>query len=107
MNPVEYHVLLALSSGPLHGYAIKSAIVADSGEAVDPLAGTLYRVIARLMTSGLIKETAPTGQREAHPGLERRYYTLTPPGRRALTSESERMKRAAAMAEQRLRGLKA
>lgn len=107
MNPVEYHVLLALSSGPLHGYAIKSAIVADSGDAVDPLAGTLYRVIARLMTSGLIKETTPAGPPENHPGLERRYYTLTPPGRRALTSESERMKRAVAMAEQRLRRLKA
>lgn len=107
MNPVEYHVLLALSSGPLHGYAIKSAIVADSGEAVDPLAGTLYRVIARLITSGLIKETTPAGPRASHPGLERRYYTLTPPGRRTLASESERMKRAATMAEQRLRGLKA
>jgi hypothetical protein len=32
---------------------------------------------------------------------------LTPPGRRALTAESERMARAAAMAKQRLRGLKA
>lgn len=107
MNPVDYHVLLALSSGPLHGYAIKSAIVADSGEAVDPLAGTLYRVIARLITAGLIKETTPAGPRESHPGLERRYYALTPPGRRALTAESERMARAAAMAKQRLRGLKA
>jgi DNA-binding PadR family transcriptional regulator len=107
MNPVEYHVLLALSSGPLHGYAIKSAIVSDSGDAVDPLAGTLYRVIARLITSGLIKETSPAGPRETHPGLERRYYALTPPGRRALTAESERMKRAASMAERRLRGLKA
>jgi DNA-binding PadR family transcriptional regulator len=107
MNPVEYHVLLALSAGPLHGYAIKSAIVSDSGEAVDPLAGTLYRVIARLITAGLIKETTPAGPHESHPGLERRYYALTPPGRRALTTESERMQRAAAIAKQRLRGLKA
>jgi DNA-binding PadR family transcriptional regulator len=107
MNPVDYHVLLALSSGPLHGYAIKSAIVADSGEAVDPLAGTLYRVIARMITAGLIKETSPTNPHENHPGLDRRYYALTPPGRRALTTESERMQRAAAIAKQRLRGLKA
>jgi DNA-binding PadR family transcriptional regulator len=107
LNPIEYYVLLALSSGPLHGYAIKGAIVADSGEAVDPLAGTLYRVIARLITAGLIKETSPAGPQDNHPGLERRYYVLTPPGRRALTVESERMQRAAAIAKQRLRGLKA
>ena len=103
MSNLDYHILLALTGGPLHGYAIKAAVAADSLGAVDPLAGTLYRVIARLITTGYLKETTPpAGERDAHPGLERRYYVVTPPGRRALAAEAARMKRAAAEAEKRL-----
>ena len=50
MTLLDYHVMLALSSGPMHGYAIKDAVAEDSGGTQAPLAGTLYRVIARLIT---------------------------------------------------------
>ena len=107
MSNLDYYILLALTDGPLHGYAIKAAVAADSLGAVDPLAGTLYRVIARLITAGYLKETtAPAGERDAHPGLERRYYVVTPQGRRALAAEAARMKRAAAEAEKRLGSLR-
>jgi len=102
MSPLDYHVLLALSSGPLYGYAIKEAVAADSGGVQTPRAGTLYRVIARLITAGLVRETRPSNRPEPHPGLERRYYGLTATGRRALADEARRLKDAAAMAEQRL-----
>lgn len=101
---LEYHVLLALASGPMHGYAIKDAVAVESGGSLAPRAGSLYRVIARLCTSALVAEThAP--EADPHPGLARKYYRLTPRGRVALAEEARRLKRAAAMAEKRLGAL--
>jgi DNA-binding PadR family transcriptional regulator len=103
MSLLDYHVLLALSGGALHGYAIKEAVAADSEGAHTPLAGTLYRVIARLITLGWVRETRPDGAIDPHPGLARRYYGLTPAGRAALATEATRLKSAAALAHRRLR----
>lgn len=102
MSILEYHVLLALAGGALHGYAIKEAVARESGGAHTPRAGSLYRVLARLLTQGLIKETEPRGAVPAHPGLERRYYALTGAGRRALAAEAARLKHTAVVAEERL-----
>jgi DNA-binding PadR family transcriptional regulator len=103
MSTLEYHVLLALASGPLYGYAIKDAVAAESAGTLTPRAGSLYRVLARLMTSGLVKEANPADEPEPHPGLARRYYALTAAGRRALAAEAARLKHTAAVAERRLR----
>jgi DNA-binding PadR family transcriptional regulator len=102
MSPLDYHVLLALSGGALYGYAIKEAVAADSGGTQTPRAGTLYRVIARLITLGWVRETRPAGAMDPHPGLTRRYYGLTPAGRAALATEARRLKSAAALAQRRL-----
>jgi PadR family transcriptional regulator, regulatory protein PadR len=101
MNLLDYHVLLALSSGPMHGYAIKDTIAEDSGGTQAPLAGTLYRVIARLMTEGLVRETNGAGD-VVHPGHARRYYTLSAAGRRVLADQARQLKDAAVQAERRL-----
>ena len=106
MNPLDYHVLLALSAGPLYGYAIKEAIAADSGGAQTPHAGNLYRVIARLIATGWVRETRPEEAPEPHPGLARRYYGLTPAGRQVLSAEAQRLKAAAALAQRRLGALR-
>ena len=103
MSSLEYHVLLALAGGPLHGYAVKQRVEDESAGSLTPQPGSLYRVIARLMTSGLVAETDPKGPVSPHPGLSRRYYALTAPGRRALAAEARRLKGAAALAEKRLR----
>ena len=103
MSRLEYHVLLALAGGPLHGYAIKQRVDDESGGSLTPQAGSLYRVIARLMTSGLVAEAEPPDGAPPHPGLARRYYALTGAGRRALGGEARRLKGAAALAEKRLR----
>jgi DNA-binding PadR family transcriptional regulator len=103
MSGLEYHVLLALSAGSLHGYAVKQRVEEESGGSLTPQAGSLYRVIARLMASGFIVETDPPRGEPPHPGLARRYYALTGAGRRGLAAESRRLKGAAALAEKRLR----
>jgi DNA-binding PadR family transcriptional regulator len=102
MSTFEYHVLLALASGPLYGYAIKDAVAAESSGTLTPRAGSMYRVIARLMTAGLVIETEPRNAPPPSPGLARKYYTLTPRGRTALATEARRLKLAAAVAEKRL-----
>lgn len=101
MSLLEYHVLLALASGPLHGYAIKDVVAAESSGTLTPRAGSLYRVIGRLMTAGLLVDTEPADA-PAHPGLARKYYTLTARGRSMLADEARRLKQAAMMAEKRL-----
>ena len=105
MNLLEYYVLLALSTGARHGYAIKDAVAADSGGSETPRAGTLYRVIARTITAGWVREARPGADAPAHPGLARRYYTLTANGKRALDDQAERLKHAATAAERRLRDM--
>jgi DNA-binding PadR family transcriptional regulator len=100
-SPLEYQVLLALASGSLHGYAIAERVAAESAGALKPRAGSLYRVIARLIGAGLVAESQ--AEREvAHPGLARRYYALTAAGRRTLAQEARRLKQVAAIAEKRL-----
>ena len=106
MSDLEYHVLLALAAGPLHGYAVKQRVEVESDGDLTPQPGSLYRVIARLMTSGFVAETDPDGPESPHPGLARRYYTLTAAGRRALAGEALRLKGAAALAEKRLRAVR-
>ena len=100
MSVLEYHVLLALATGPLYGYAIKDAVAEESGGTERPRAGSLYRVLARLMTWGLVSEVEAEAER--HPGLARKYYGLTAEGRRALAAEARRLRGAAKLAEERL-----
>jgi PadR family transcriptional regulator PadR len=102
MSTLEYHVMLALASGPLYGYAVSETIAADSRGTLTPRAGSLYRVIARLITAGLVNEAEPDEEPPPHPGHARRYYALTPAGRRVLIVEARRLKQTAAAAEKRL-----
>jgi PadR family transcriptional regulator PadR len=102
MPPLEFHLLLSLADGPLYGYAIAEAVERESGGAISPRAGSLYRVIARLETAGLIDETDPPRDAAPHPGRERRYYTLTRAGRAALSAEAARLHQTAAIARRRL-----
>jgi DNA-binding PadR family transcriptional regulator len=102
VSPLDFHVLLSLAAGPLYGYAIAESVERDSDGALTPRAGSLYRVIARLETEGLLDETSPENEAPAHPGRERRYYELTRSGRTALAAEARRLRATAATARRRL-----
>jgi DNA-binding PadR family transcriptional regulator len=103
LSNLEYHVLLALAGRVLYGYAIKEAVTTDSGGVLQPRAGSLYRVLARLMVRRFVQEVAPDSPAEPHPGLERKYYAMTEAGRTALRAEAGRQREAARLAERRLR----
>ena len=102
LSSLEYHVLLALADAPLYGYAIRDAVERESHGTLTPRTGTLYRVIARLITAGHVAETDVV-EDDTHPGRPRRYYELTARGRAALADETRRLGEVAALAERRLR----
>lgn len=102
LSNLEYHVLLAMAAGPQYGYAIKKAVLEDSGGTLVPGAGSLYRLLARLMTHGLVEETGPPRDAELHPGLARKYYRLSAKGQSVLTSEARRLSNVAGLAVERL-----
>jgi len=102
LSTLDYHVLLAMAQGPTHGYAIRDAVERESEGTLTPRAGSLYRVVARLTTSGFVAETEAPDDGGPHPGRARRYYELTSEGRGALADEARRLKGAATLAEERL-----
>ena len=48
LPPATFHILLALSDGERHGYAIIQEVEARTDGALRLSAGTLYRSIARM-----------------------------------------------------------
>jgi DNA-binding PadR family transcriptional regulator len=84
LKPADFHILLALASGPLHGYGIMKDVERDTGGEVTLEIGSLYRLLARLVTEGLIDDVEGADER-------RRYYRITAAGRRALKSEAARL----------------
>ena len=102
LGSTDFHVLLVLLEQPLYGYAIKKAVAEESGGTVDPQIGSLYRVLARLMSRGLVEETTPPElAAEVYPGLERKYYRLTGSGESAVRAEAARLEKLVALARSR------
>lgn len=97
MSGLEFHVLLALGDGPSHGYAIGKAVEDQSGGALDPTTGALYQVLRRLSDDGLIA-LAPA-PKDTDP--RRRYFALTPQGRKAAAAEAARLDALVRMARKR------
>ena len=90
MTPAMFHVLLALADGDKHGYAIMKEVTRLTDGSVSLSAGTLYGILRRLESEGLVVEN---DERPA-PELDderRRYYHLTEFGRRVARAEAERL----------------
>lgn len=94
LSPLDLHVLVVLASEDLYGYAIMKAVEEESGGALSPEIGSLYRVLARLQGTGLVREAeSPDTAPETHRGRPRRYYGITPLGRRVVAAEAKRLGR--------------
>ena len=70
-------ILVSLSDGPKHGYAIMTDVEQATGRPLGP--GTLYAALARLEERGLIEALAPEERR--------RPYRLTAIGATNLTEQ--------------------
>jgi DNA-binding PadR family transcriptional regulator len=90
LPPMTFHILLALSDGERHGYAIIQDVAARTDGAVKISAGTLYRSVQRMQEQGLIEESrrrpAPDEDDE-----RRRYYALTEFGTAVARAEARRL----------------
>ena len=84
LTPLMFQILLALSQGERHGYAIMQEIEARTDGAFSIGAGSLYRAIKQLADAGLVAEGKPKPQ--VH--RQRRYYRVTPAGRRRAADEA-------------------
>ncbi|APU12973.1 putative transcriptional regulator [Actinoalloteichus sp. GBA129-24] len=75
-------LLATLDGRQLHGYAIIEALQLRSGGALDLPTGTVYPALRRLERAGYVgSEWSTVG------GRQRRTYTLTSAGERALAAE--------------------
>lgn len=86
-------VLVSLSDGPKHGYAIMADIEQLGAGAIGP--GTLYAVLARLEARGLIEPLEAIDRR--------RPYRLSPAGAAAVAGQLEEIDRFVAVGLARVR----
>jgi DNA-binding PadR family transcriptional regulator len=120
LRPIEFHILLALAPEERHGYSILQEVaeLTEGDLTIEP--GTLYRALHRMLKDGWVaeagrrlpreSEAGRRGPREADPGgrgprsenidERRKYYRLTPLGRRLATAEADRLSRLLAVARQ-------
>src|ERR1700676_853668 len=85
-----FQIMLALSDGDLHGYAIMREVEEQTGGRLRLGPGTLYGSIQALLEGKLIEEVDRPGDTEEH-REGRRYYRLTVAGRKVTRSEAEKM----------------
>jgi DNA-binding PadR family transcriptional regulator len=92
LRPVELEILITLAAGERHGYAIIQETEARSDGVLRLETGTMYRALRRLVHDGL---AAPTPRRAADTSGDerRRYYAITPLGRRVATAEASRLEK--------------
>jgi len=103
LTPPVFHILLALADEERHGYGIMQDVARQTAGALELGPGTLYGCLKRMESAGLVEES---GERP-DPGLDderRRYYRMTPLGKRVVRAEAQRLAGAVTVAMARLAG---
>jgi DNA-binding PadR family transcriptional regulator len=104
LTPVVLHVLLALADERQgkHGYAVAREVEELTDGQIRMGPGTLYGSIQRMLDASLIEET-PLRARRARQGDDerRRYYRITPFGRRVIELEAARLAAVVAIARRK------
>src|SRR5580658_11368668 len=89
LTPAVFHILLALTDGERHGYAIMQEVAESTNRKINMGPGTLYGSIKRLLEAGLIEESdrRPDAEEDDE---RRRYYCLAGLGQRVVEAEASR-----------------
>ena len=96
-----FHMLLELTEGERHGYALKRGILQRTGGKLNLGSGALYGSINKMLDAKLIEES--DARPDPHLDDERRrYYRITPFGQRVAEAETVRLRELVRMAELRL-----
>jgi DNA-binding PadR family transcriptional regulator len=103
LTPPVFHILLALADEERHGYGIMQDVSQQTDGALQLGPGTLYGCLKRMLVSGLVEES----DERPDPELDderRRYYRMTPLGRRVVRAEARRLAGAVTVAMAKLSG---
>jgi DNA-binding PadR family transcriptional regulator len=85
-----FQILLSLADEDLHGYGIMRQVSEQTGGRMRLGPGTLYSSIQTLIEGKFIEEVVQ-GEDAKRGNERRRYYRLTPAGRKLARSEAERL----------------
>jgi DNA-binding PadR family transcriptional regulator len=85
-----FQILLSLAGEDLHGYAIMRQVAEQTGGRMRLGPGTLYSSIQTLLEENCIEEIDMREDDTLGPE-RRRYYRLTPAGRKCARAEAERL----------------
>lgn len=91
-------VLAVLAGAPKYGYQILQALQAWSDGQVGLSAGTLYPILHRLEVNGAVRGSWKEGTTR-----RRKYYSLTPKGKRLLRDKAEQWQRFSAVVDSLLK----
>jgi DNA-binding PadR family transcriptional regulator len=88
LTTLAFEVMLSVAEGQLHGYEIMIAVEQRTGGVLSPNPGTLYRLIDRLATQGLLESVESVVGRYQE---TRRFYRLSKLGTRVIEAEARRL----------------
>lgn len=97
----QFHILVALTEGERHGYAIMGAVEESSGGVVNMGPATLYGTLKRVVDAGLAEES--DRRPDEDDDQRRRYYRLTGLGEQVCSAEADRLSSLVAIARTNLR----
>ena len=103
LTPPVFHILLALTDEERHGYGIMQDVARQTDGALQLGPGTLYGCLKRMLAAGLVEES----EERPDPELDderRRYYRMTPLGKRVVRAEAQRLAGAVMAAKSKLIG---
>ena len=124
LKAVDFHILLVLTDGELHGYGMVREIERRSEGRIRLEPGNLYRYLRRLVDEGMVEpaerraaghtvEPDPVASEDRGSGRgdavrsprSRRYYRVTAYGRQVLAADAARMRTLARAVERGLQGV--
>ena len=97
-----FHILVALADHDRHGYSIMQDIAARTDGQIRLRPSSLYSAIHRMLENGLIEELDERPC-DGNDDDRRRYYRITPFGRKIAVAEARRLERL--LADARAAGL--
>ena len=98
LTEATFYILLSLSAGRKHGYAILKDVSALSVATLELSTSTLYGAIKRMMRDGLVQRSVERPDPQLH-DERRRYYGITDFGRAVARAEASRIERLAQLAK--------
>jgi DNA-binding PadR family transcriptional regulator len=101
MTSAVLHILLSVAEEDRHGLGIAADVREFTGGRIALGPGTLYGTIKRMLEDGLVEDLGQPSAEDDDP--RRRYYRITPKGRRALEVETQGLASVLGVARRRLK----